>query len=159
MLSLQNLTVSYKNYTALNGISIDFYPNRIYGILGKSGSGKTTLTKAIATILPFQGDILINEEKIDCHKHSIALVPQNHGLIPWKTVKENIAFPLKMRKIYDEKALFTIGEELGINKLMNKYPNHISGGEQQRVSMARGFLSKPHVLLLDEAFSALDAIT
>ncbi|MDO4542286.1 MAG: ABC transporter ATP-binding protein [Bacillota bacterium] len=159
MLKLDKVSVNYENKAAIKNLSLELQGDRVYALVGKSGSGKTTLAKAVAGILPYGGAITLNGEKLDAQKHRIALVPQNHGLIPWKTVAENIALPLKERKVYDAAAFKTVAEELGISHLLKAWPNHISGGEQQRVAMARGFLARPHVLILDEAFSALDAIT
>lgn len=159
ILKLSRVSVQYKNKIALNSINAEFPAPGICAIVGKSGSGKTTLAKAIAGILPYEGEITLNGEKPDPRRHRIALVPQNLGLIPWKTVAENIALPLKLRQVYNEADLQAITQELGIGHLLKAWPNHLSGGEQQRVAMARAFLAQPHILLLDEAFSALDAIT
>lgn len=159
ILKLDKVSVNYLNKKALEDITVEFRDQKIYALVGKSGSGKTTLAKAVAGILPYEGEITLNGIRPDKKKHRIALVPQNHGLIPWKTVADNITLPLKLRGIYDKEALMSVAEELGITELLSAWPNHISGGEQQRAAMARAFLAKPHVLILDEAFSALDAIT
>lgn len=159
MLELKDLRVKYDNKEALNGITWKFQENSVYGVVGKSGSGKTTLAKAVAGILPFSGSVTLGDENLNPKVHRIALVPQNHGLIPWKTVADNITLPLKLRGVYREEAFVSVTKELGIDHLLQAWPNHISGGEQQRVAMARAFLAQPHVLILDEAFSALDSIT
>lgn len=159
MVKLKDLRVKYENKEALKDVNWEFRENSVYAVVGKSGSGKTTLAKAVAGILPFTGSITLGDEYLNPKIHRIALVPQNHGLIPWKTVADNITLPLKLRGVYRENVFATVTKELGIDHLLQAWPNHISGGEQQRVAMARAFLAQPHVLILDEAFSALDAIT
>lgn len=159
MLRLEHLSVSYGKHKIIDDFSYDFTEKAVYAVVGKSGSGKSTLVKAIASILPHGGRILWEDELLTPKTHRIALVPQNNGLIPWKTVETNIALPLKMRGNYDPQAMENLCRELGIDHLRKKYPRNISGGEAQRAAMARAFLTNPHVLLLDEAFGALDAIT
>ncbi len=159
MLHLDNLSVSYGAKNIISGLSYDFNEEAVYAVVGKSGSGKSTLMKAVASIVPHQGRVLWNGELLTPKTHRIALVPQTNGLIPWKTVAENIALPSMLRGEWDENAMAELCAELGINHLFKEYPHHISGGERQRVAMARAFLINPHVLLLDEAFGALDAIT
>lgn len=162
MLLLENVSVAYGKKEVLNGLDLKFDENKIYAIIGKSGVGKSTLLHAIAGIRPFSGHIKLDGEALDRKKHRIALVPQRNSLIPWKTVRKNIYMPALLRKktyapLSDK--LEKLTEELGISTLLDKYTNHISGGEQQRVAIARALLFEPDLLLLDEAFSALDAIT
>ena len=162
MLLLENVSVAYGKKDVLNNINLAFAENRIFAIIGKSGVGKSTLLHAIACIRPFSGRITLNNETVDCGKHRIALVPQKNSLIPWKTVRYNICLPALLRKNSDpllHDKLEKLVDELGISALLEKYTNHISGGERQRVAIARALLFDPDLLLLDEAFSALDAIT
>ena len=94
---------------------------------------------------------------------NLAWIPQNYGLLPWKSVTDNIALGLniKDKKLVKSKALEIeeIIDELGLTEAVGKYPNQLSGGQQQRVSIARAMLMDPELYLLDEPFSALDAIT
>lgn len=159
MLRLDNLSVAYGSKKIIDGLSYHFTEEAVYAIVGKSGSGKSTLLKAVASILPYEGQVLWNGEPLTPKTHRIALAPQTNGLIPWKTVAENISLPSMLRGVWEEKTMAELCGELGISHLLGDYPRHISGGECQRAAMARAFLIKPHVLLLDEAFGALDAIT
>ncbi len=159
MLTLEDLNVSYQGKTVLNRLHFQFEEEKIYGVIGKSGSGKSTLLKAIAAVLPFEGRILLNREPLDVRRHRIALVPQKNSLVKWHTIRKNIALPLAVRHLYEEDRFQALCREVGIESILDSYPNHISGGEQQRAAICRAFLFKPDVLLLDEAFSALDAIT
>ncbi|MEE0777226.1 MAG: ATP-binding cassette domain-containing protein, partial [Bacillota bacterium] len=152
-------SVSYGKQNIIEALSFGFAEKAVNAVVGKSGSGKSTLIKAVASILPHGGQVLWNDAPLDPQEHRVALVPQSNGLIPWKTVGENIALPFKLRGKFDPKAMEDLCEELGIGSLLNQYPRHISGGQCQRAAMARAFLTNPHVLLLDEAFGALDAIT
>jgi len=162
LLSLENISAAYGKKTVINELNLEFSKDRIYAIIGKSGSGKSTLLNVLAGIKPYAGSITLNGETLDSGKHRIALVPQKGSLIPWKTVRQNICLPAFLRKSTDSELtgkLEKLTDELGISTLLDKYPNHISGGEQQRVAVARALLFSPDLLLLDEAFSALDAIT
>ena len=162
MLILENVDVVYGKKDVLTGINLAFAKEKTYAIIGKSGAGKSTLLHAIAGIKSFTGRITLDGEILDRSKHRIALVPQKSSLIPWKTVRQNIYLPASLR-VDSETTLadkiMNLAGELGISDLLGKYTNHLSGGEQQRVAIARALLFDPDILLLDEAFSALDAIT
>lgn len=167
MIEIRNLTVSYKsnnNYIkALNNINLKTTEKSIYAIIGPSGCGKSTLLKVLAGIITNnEGEVFLNEEKLNPHYHRIGLIPQNFGLLPWKTVRENLLLPFKIKreKITKEiiKKLELVTKRLDIYKLLDRSPHQLSGGEKQRVSIARSFIMKPDLLLMDEAFSALDAI-
>ena len=162
LLQLENVSVIYGKKEVLNGISLAFAKEKTCAIIGKSGVGKSTLLHAIAGIIPFAGLITLDEEILNRNRRRIALVPQRNSLIPWKTARQNICLPVSLRSDSDAKLfekLIKLADELGISSLLEKYPNHLSGGEQQRVAIARALLFDPDILLLDEAFSALDAIT
>jgi len=102
------------------------------------------------------------ESKLDCKKHRIGIIPQKCALLPWKTVEANTVLPLNIRKekkSYENKIEFdSIYEALGIKDILKKYPTQISGGQAKRASIAQTFIQKPDLLLMDEPFSALDAI-
>ena len=162
MLQLEDVGAAYGKRAVLCGINLEFAREKTYAIIGKSGVGKSTLLHVIAGIKPFSGRITLDGEILDRRRHRIALVPQKNSLIPWKTVRQNIYLPASMHADPDRtlmSKLVTLTEELGISALLEKYTNHLSGGEQQRVAIARALLFSPDLLLLDEAFSALDAIT
>ena len=159
MLKLQNVSVCYDAKTILADISLSFAANKIYAVLGKSGSGKSTLLHALAGIKAYRGQIALHGEPLSHNRQRIALVPQKNSLVKWKTIRENILLPLLLRPYREPADLAKLCAELGIAALLDRYPNHVSGGEQQRAAIARAFLFSPDLLLLDEAFAALDAIT
>jgi ABC-type nitrate/sulfonate/bicarbonate transport system, ATPase component len=131
-------------------------------IIGPSGCGKSTLLKVTAGIIKdYEGTVEINGQKIMPARQKIGFIPQNYGLLPWRTVAENIALASKLKNKgkTDAVALSGLMELLGLAGLGNRYPGELSGGQQQRVSLARAFFLQPDVLLMDEPFSALDAIT
>ena len=159
MLNLQNVSVGYDEKALLKNISINFAENTIYALLGKSGSGKSTLLKGISHILPHTGEITLKGAPLNVKQHRLALVPQKNALVKWQTVRQNILLPHKLRKEAAPANIEALCAELGIEHLLEAYPGHISGGEQQRAAIATALLFQPDILLLDEAFSALDAIT
>ncbi|NLZ34988.1 MAG: ABC transporter ATP-binding protein [Clostridiales bacterium] len=168
MIQIRNLSVFYESKNekvkALGPINIDIESEDICAIIGPSGCGKTTLLKVLAGIIKkYEGEVLLNSEKLNPHIHNIGLIPQNFGLLPWKTVEKNCILPLKIKKINTkdkeiQDKMDAMMKRLGIYDLKNRYPRELSGGQKQRVSIVRSFLSKPDLLLMDEPFSALDAI-
>jgi NitT/TauT family transport system ATP-binding protein len=138
----------------------------IYTVIGPSGSGKSTMLRAIAGLLPgYGGELLFNGESVHGRNTLIGLVPQNYGLLPWKTVRDNIRVAMKITRAAggskeEREAQITYWlTSMGIADLADRYPLSLSGGQQQRVAIARAFAIRPTILLLDEPFSALDAIT
>lgn len=167
MIEIKDLAVTYQSdveiYTALENINIKLANGEICAIIGPSGCGKSTLLKVLAGIITdFQGTVEINDKKISPAQQRIGFIPQNYGLLPWRSIYENICLGLKIKdnayKINKSKVEF-IMQQLGIEGLGNRYPGELSGGQQQRVSLARAFVLQPDLLLMDEPFSALDAIT
>lgn len=140
-------------------INLDFTFNKpgIYCIKGKSGSGKTTILNLISGLLkPDSGQILVSPKKI------IGYSFQEHHLLPWMNIKENLTLPLYSIKGYSAKQkLESINNLLRYFQLDSKltfFPNQLSGGQKQRVNIIRSFLPKPSIVLLDEPFSFLDKI-
>ncbi|MNI43190.1 Bicarbonate transport ATP-binding protein CmpD [compost metagenome] len=137
----------------------------IYTIIGPSGSGKSTLLRAIAGLLPgYTGELLFNGKPVHEKDTLVGLVPQNYGLLPWKTVRGNIQVAMKITGAAGDKTgrdaqITRWLSSMGIAELADRYPLSLSGGQQQRVAIARAFAILPKIMLLDEPFSALDAVT
>ncbi|SKC41696.1 ABC transporter ATP-binding protein [Maledivibacter halophilus] len=167
MIKIEHLNVQYggkdKKFTAIDDINLDIAKGEICSIIGPSGGGKSTLLKVLAGIIKdYKGQILIEGENINPKIHRIGFIPQNYGLVEWKTVEENILLSAKIKygkRNIDKEYYEEILNKLKIDNLKNRYPKELSGGQKQRVSIARAFLLKPNLLLMDESFSALDAMT
>lgn len=161
-LSIKNLSLKFESKQVLENLSFDLPVGDILAIAGVSGCGKTSLLNILAGInKAYEGEILYNGRNIRDLDLRVGYVPQNYGLLPWKNVRDNILLPSKIGRRYSisEKDLCEIAEKLDIQELMKFYPSQLSGGQKQRVALARALVSKPDILLLDEAFSALDKIT
>lgn len=167
MIQVSDLSVSYKSKNkevkALEGINFTADSHDICAIIGPSGCGKSTLLNVLSGIIKtYEGQVLLNGEELNPHLHKIGFIPQNFGLLPWKTVEDNclLSFKIKREKITDEirHQMHEMMQALNIDTLKKRYPSELSGGQKQRVSMVRSFLMQPDLLLMDEAFSALDAI-
>ncbi|MDF2875212.1 MAG: btuD 2 [Sporomusa sp.] len=154
---------SEARYTALKDINLELAAGETCAIIGPSGCGKSTLLKILAGIITdFEGTVEINGQPVMPKTQIIGFIPQNYGLLPWKNVYENIClgFKIKHKKQADYEAdLTSLIQLLGLGGLEYRYPGELSGGQQQRVALARAFLLKPDLLLMDEPFSALDAMT
>lgn len=159
-LRIKELQVEYKNgQLALGQVNLDLPQHGIYTIIGPSGSGKSTLLRAIAGLLPgYQGELLFNGKSVHDKETLIGLVPQNYGLLPWKTVHDNIRMAMKITrpaggsKQERETQIHQWLTSMGISELSGRYPLSLSGGQQQRVAIARAFAILPTILLLDEPF-------
>ncbi|HOO73684.1 MAG TPA: ATP-binding cassette domain-containing protein [Tepiditoga sp.] len=162
MFEIKNLTFGYsEGKNIFKNFNFTLGGNEIISVLGPSGCGKTTLIKIISGIIKnYSGSIFIDNEKIDNRINTIALIPQNYGLLKWKTVYENIELVYKIKKIKpDKEKIIKISEKLEIKNILGKYPEYISGGQKQRAAIARAFLTDPQLMLMDEPFSALDEFT
>lgn len=130
-------------------------------VIGPSGCGKTTLILMLAGLLPpSQGEVMIDGRPVKAPRRETGLVLQDYGLFPWKTIRDNIELGARVRKTppAPEKTA-ALEEELGLTGLGRLYPQQVSGGQRQRVALGRALLLSPRLLLLDEPFAALDAMT
>lgn len=162
--------VSAGNVSALNGITLDFEKNGFYAIVGRSGSGKSTLLHILGGLdKPNSGSILIEGEdicKLSDEKRSVfrrrqmGFVFQQYNLLDEYNVRNNICTPLKLDKRKpDEEFYNEIISTLGLEKKTKKYPSELSGGEQQRVAIARSVIAKPQLIIADEPTGNLDKKT
>mgnify|MGYP000147359381 CR=1 FL=1 len=163
MLTVSNLCKTFGSKTILENISFHLDARETLVILGPSGCGKTTLLHLISGLEKIEnGQILIDGRTISKPIPDVALILQNYGLLPWKTNLQNVALGLKIqgipRKERNARARKILAE-LGLAGRENEFPSVMSGGEQQRVAIARAYASTPRLLLMDEPFSSLDAIT
>ncbi|MCY4206449.1 MAG: ABC transporter ATP-binding protein [Roseovarius sp.] len=165
-LSFQNLGMVYEARTgsvaALDGFSFDVRANEFITIVGPSGCGKSTLLQVTSGLqAPTSGKALLNGRSITGPSPDKAMVFQSFSLFPWKPVKQNIEFGLRVsgmsRAERDELVDYYIGVT-GLTGFENHYPRQLSGGMQQRVAIARALAMRPRVLLMDEPFAALDAM-
>lgn len=162
MFELKNLNMLYENQI-LKDINFSSRQEEINVIIGPSGCGKTSLLNISAgNIKKFTGSATFAGKPISPKNMSIGLVAQDYGLLPWKTVYDNIVLPLKIKKLkladYRER-ISHIMDSLQITDLKKRYPSQLSGGQKQRAALAKVFILDLDLLLMDEPFSALDAIT
>jgi NitT/TauT family transport system ATP-binding protein len=148
---------------AVRDVSVDLSPGTFTTLLGPSGCGKSSLLGAIAGFVPLsRGQILVDQRPINRPDGSRGVVFQHHNLFPWKTVRGNVEFGLRMRGVRRPERRRLVDEILDRVKLsgfQNSYPGHLSGGMQQRVNLARVLVNRPSIMMLDEPFAALDAQT
>lgn len=163
IIDVKNLDVYYGREAAVRQLNLMVKEKETCAIIGPSGCGKTTLLYALAGLIqPTSGEILIRGESLKKPRLETGLILQNYGLLPWKRVRENLIFPLKARGvgkgIADER-VDRVLHQLGLIEFQGKYPEELSGGQKQRVAIGRSLVLQPDLLLMDEASSALDAMT
>lgn len=157
----KNFNVDGKSVNILNDINLNINEGEFVAIVGHSGCGKSTLLKIIAGLLDYDdGNVTLDSRRISKPDIDRGMVFQEHRLFPWLTIKENLAIGLD--KLDNKNKEEIISEHLKLVKLEgfeNVYPHQLSGGMSQRAAIARALVNAPKVLLLDEPFGALDALT
>jgi iron(III) transport system ATP-binding protein len=165
---VSNLSFSYtKHYKLINNFSLSLAQSEIVAIIGDSGSGKSTILRLIAGLCdPSSGQISLNDNllydkdkniNIDSEKRSIGMIFQDYALFPHLTVLKNVMFAIKGSRETREYEAHQLLTKLNISEQAYKYPHQTSGGQQQRIAIARALATKPQFLLLDEPFSNLDS--
>ncbi len=162
MLSVRQISVNIGGKLILSDISFDLPKGEILTIIGSSGCGKSTFLNVLSGInKEYEGEVIFNDENIQQNSIIRGYIPQNLGLLDWKTVKENIflAKTINSKIEIDPKEAEDIIEKLELQELLHRFPTELSGGQRQRVALARLFLSRPELILMDEPFTALDTFT
>jgi iron(III) transport system ATP-binding protein len=161
---IDNVTKRYGNNTVIQGLSTDIKAGEFFTLLGPSGCGKTTLLRMIIGFNSIEeGEILVDGKLINgipTNKRNMGMVFQNYAVFPHMTVKENVAYGLKTRKVQKAEMDRKVDEMLKLIKIeeyKHRMPSQLSGGQQQRVALARAIVIQPEVLLMDEPLSNLDA--
>lgn len=156
-LFLEGTVVAFRN------VELEVRSNEVLCIVGPSGCGKTTLLRCIGGLLaPSAGQILIDGEVVDSPRSGVAIVFQHFGLLPWKTVVDNVAFGLRMASAPRQQVAEQVDRYIalvGLKGFERHYPYQLSGGMQQRVGLARALAIQPEILLMDEPFASVDAQT
>ncbi len=164
MIEARNITKIYPDGTeALRNISFEVQDGTCCSVIGPSGCGKTTLLLILSGILnPTAGLVMVNGKEVTAPSKDSALIFQDYGLFPWKTVYENVSLGLELRGVSkkDQKEIISsLLRELGLEGFERNYPKQLSGGMQQRVAFARTLALNPKILFMDEPLSSLDALT
>jgi len=167
VLAADEITVTYLgqqgSLEALEGVSLQVGAGEFLCIVGPSGCGKSTLLRVLGGLVrPTSGSVCLAGELLTAPRRQIGFVFQKANLMPWRTVLRNVTLPLEVRGLKAEEAGQQARELLklvGLEGFENAYPHELSGGMEQRVAIARALIHDPAILLLDEPFGSLDALT
>src|SRR5918999_2610673 len=164
MIAVRDVTKSFGDFVALEGVSLEIPDGSLTSLLGPSGSGKSTLLRIIAGLeQPDNGIVAIGGEdatRMPPQRRGIGFVFQHYAAFKHMTVRDNVAFGMRIRKQPKDRIAARVDELLevvGLSGYHKRYPNQLSGGQRQRMALARALAVEPRVLLLDEPFGALDA--
>ncbi len=162
---------THNHVLGVNNVSLDIMPKQIQVVMGLSGSGKSTLIRHINRLIdPTGGEVIIDGEDVlgmnetqlrDLRRHKMSMVFQKFALLPHRTIRENVGYGLEVQGVDDDEAAKRSQhwiDRVGLSGYEDHYPGQLSGGMQQRVGLARGLATDADILLMDEAFSALDPL-
>lgn len=162
-IELQNVTKRFGGLTAVDNVSLQVQRGEFVAIVGPSGCGKSTVLRMVAGLeSPEEGTVQANGAQIKGPGPERTLIFQEHALYPWRTVAANVGFGLELAgvvKAERRERVAQILETVGLSGFAKYYPHQLSGGMRQRASIARALVTDPEILLLDEPYGALDAIT
>lgn len=168
ILTVRDLHKTYKTQTGdlpiLQGLDLTVQEHDFISILGPSGCGKSTFLRCVAGFEPFEGTVICSGKEVTGPSADRVMVFQDYNqLFPWKTVEKNLQYPLKRQGIRDkaelEERTRVYLDKVGLTEYRRFYPHELSGGMKQRVAIARALALRPQIILMDEPFAALDAIT
>jgi ABC-type nitrate/sulfonate/bicarbonate transport system ATPase subunit len=159
-ITVERVSHAFDRHPVLDQVSFQVGAHELLCVVGPSGCGKTTLLRIVAGLLqPQVGAVAIDGEPVSGPSHKTAMVFQHFGLFPWKSVRANVEYGLRNRGRRDPERVERLIRTIGLEQAADRYPRQLSGGMQQRVGLARALAVEPEVLLMDEPFGSLDAIT
>lgn len=167
MIRFENLrkefTLSGTTFTALNGVNLDIADGEFVTVVGPSGCGKSTMLNAAAGLLdPSSGRVMVDDREVDGPSTRTGVIFQQYALFPWLTVRKNVEFGLELKKVPAKERRVIVDhylELVGLTRFADALPKELSGGMKQRCAIARAYAVNPEILLMDEPFGALDALT
>ncbi|MDY7088538.1 MAG: ABC transporter ATP-binding protein [Actinomycetota bacterium] len=167
MITIDGVSQTFKGRSgpieAIRGIDLEIAEGEFLTIIGRSGCGKSTLLRMVGGLLkPTKGEVRVAGERVRSPRRDVAMVFQKPALLPWRTVEQNIMLPVEIfgwRAADHRGRVEQLLEMTGLGAFRKRLPHELSGGMQQRVSLCRALIQNPKVMLMDEPFSALDALT
>lgn len=162
-ITIKNLSFAFADRCILNAVNLTIPPKRWVGLIGPSGCGKSTFLRLLAGILPLQKGSITLENTL-CHTQQVAYMAQTDLLLPWLNLEQNILLPGKLIKLSKQvqglqrSRVLQLLEEMGLSHALTYYPHQLSGGMRQRAALVRTIIQDKPIVLMDEPFSAVDAI-
>ena len=162
-IQIRGLSKKFGDLVVLDQLNFDMFDGEFLGVVGPTGCGKTTFCNVVTNLLPpTEGQVTVDNEPINYRKHNISFVFQAPSCLPWRTVWDNVKIGLEIRGIPEKELRERVADVLditGLTPYKDFFPNQISAGMKQRVAIARGFVTEPDMLLMDEPFGQLDTST
>ena len=159
-IQVNNLTKPFWDLTVLDGINFNIKEGELLAIVGPTGCGKTTFLNTLSKLMPAtEGVILIDGEEANPKKHNISYVFQEPTCLPWRTVRENVAYGMEVKGVGKEERearATQIMDLVGLSSCADLYPNQVSASMMQRIAVSRAFAVNPDLLLMDEPYGQLD---